>query len=105
MQDGIAVVDNDKCTGCMMCAAACPKGIIIQKKQTDSVAVKCSNHDAGKLVRAVCKNGCIACKLCEKNCPSEAIKVIDNLAVIDYDKCTNCGVCIEKCPAHCIQNV
>lgn len=105
VQDGIAVVDNEKCTGCMMCADACPKGIIIQKKQIDHVAVKCSNHDVGKLVRAVCKNGCIACKICEKNCPSGAIKVTNNLAVIDYDLCTGCGVCIEKCPAHCIQTV
>ena len=103
--NGIAKVNNEKCTGCMMCAEACPKGIIRQKKQTDMVAVKCSNHDVGKMVRAVCKNGCIACRICEKNCPSEAIKVVDNLAVIDYDKCTSCGICIEKCPAHCIENV
>ncbi len=39
-----------------------------------------------------------ACKICEKNCPFDAIHVIDNLAVIDYDKCKACGICANKCP-------
>jgi NAD-dependent dihydropyrimidine dehydrogenase PreA subunit len=41
---------------------------------------------------------CIACRICEKNCPSDAIHVIDNLAVIDFGKCTQCGICVQKCP-------
>ena len=46
--------------------------------------------------------GCIACRKCEKTCPSGAITVCDNLAVIDYDKCTACGMCAEVCPRKCI---
>ena len=38
------------------------------------------------------------CGLCQKNCEAGAITVIDNIARIDYDKCTHCGVCVEKCP-------
>ena len=34
----------------------------------------------------------IGCKKCEKNCPVQAITVTDNVAHIDYDKCTNCGL-------------
>ncbi|MBQ8733554.1 MAG: 4Fe-4S binding protein, partial [Anaerotignum sp.] len=30
--------------------------------------------------------------------PFDAIHVIDNLAVIDYDKCKACGICANKCP-------
>jgi Fe-S-cluster-containing hydrogenase component 2 len=40
---------------------------------------------------------------CEKTCPNGAIKVQDNLAVIDYSKCTNCGECAKACPVGCIE--
>ena len=43
-------------------------------------------------------NGCIGCRLCEKECHFDAIHVVDNHAVIDYDKCKNCGLCAKKCP-------
>ena len=36
--------------------------------------------------------------MCQRNCPSDAIHVTDNLARIDYDKCTGCGTCVAKCP-------
>ena len=41
---------------------------------------------------------CIACGKCAKTCPVGAIKMVDNLPVIDYDVCTNCGKCAEACP-------
>ncbi|MBR4284178.1 MAG: 4Fe-4S binding protein, partial [Anaerotignum sp.] len=62
------------------------------------VKVQCSSKDMGKNVIPNCSVGCIACKICEKNCPFDAIHVIDNLAVIDYDKCKACGICANKCP-------
>ena len=40
---------------------------------------------------------CIACGMCEKACENGAIKVVDNLATIDYDLCTACGKCKEAC--------
>ncbi len=96
--DGVAVVDEEKCTSCGACVAACPKKIIELLPKDNNVYVKCSNHKPGKEVNAVCKVGCIACKICEKNCMLEAISVENNLAVIDYEKCQSCRVCIEKCP-------
>jgi electron transport complex protein RnfB len=41
--------------------------------------------------------------MCEKVCPHQAIKVENNLARIDYDKCTSCGACVGKCPRKCIK--
>jgi ferredoxin len=65
-------------------------------------AVLCSNKDKGAVTRKVCKSGCIGCRKCEKVCPSEAIKVVNNVAVIDYEKCVDCGACAENCTTKCI---
>mgnify|MGYP001238749167 CR=1 FL=1 len=100
--DGIAVVDKDKCVACGKCVSACPKHIIELLPAKKKVKVQCSSKDIGKNVMQVCSVGCIACKICEKNCPFDAIHVIDNLAVIDYDKCKSCGICANKCPKNVI---
>lgn len=100
--DGIAVVDKDKCVTCGKCISACPKHIIELLPAKKKVKVQCSSKDAGKVVMANCSVGCIACKICEKNCPFDAIHVIDNIAIIDYDKCKSCGICANKCPKNVI---
>ena len=41
------------------------------------IVVKCSNRDAGKLARQMCQVSCIACGLCVRNCPNEAIFLKD----------------------------
>ena len=105
LKDGIAHVDPRICVGCGLCVKKCPKDIIKLIPQTAKVAVMCNNKEKGGAARKKCKNACIACKKCELNCPSGAIKVIDNLATIDYDKCTSCGICAEVCPTKCIHTL
>lgn len=104
ISDGVAVADSNLCKGCALCVAACPKGLIEMIPQTAKVKIPCMNNDKGAAVRKYCETGCIACKLCEKNCPHDAVKVTDNRASIDYEKCENCGICVEKCPRKLIIN-
>lgn len=101
--NGVAVVDKEKCTSCQKCIKACPKNLIELIPYTAKEAVTCSNKNKGKAVMDACKVGCIACGLCQKNCPNEAITVTDNIAHIDQSKCTGCGICAEKCPKKCIE--
>ncbi|MBR2877846.1 MAG: RnfABCDGE type electron transport complex subunit B, partial [Clostridia bacterium] len=95
LKDGVARIDRRKCVGCGLCSKTCPQHIIHLVKDTTRVVVKCSNKDKGAEVRRICKIGCIGCGKCERSCPSGAIFVKDNLAEIDYSKCTSCGLCAE----------
>ena len=101
--DGVAVVDKEACKACGKCVAACPKKLIELVPYEQKHLVQCSSQDKGKDVMSVCKVGCIGCKMCERVCEFDAIKVIDNIAHIDPSKCTNCGKCAEKCPKKIIQ--
>lgn len=96
--DGIAKVDKEACKACGKCVAACPKHLIELVPYDAKHLVSCSSKDKGKDVMKGCSVGCIGCHLCEKNCPSDAIHVTDNVAYIDQEKCTGCGICAEKCP-------
>ncbi len=101
--EGLPQVDKIKCRSCNKCVLACPKKLFSLVSVTNNVYVACSSHDLGKDVKSVCPVGCIACKLCEKACKFDAIHVIDNLAVIDYHKCTSCQECVKVCPAKTIR--
>lgn len=101
--DGIAVVDKEKCVACGKCVASCPNHLIDLVPYSAKHLVQCSSHDKGKDVKAKCSVGCIGCTLCTKQCEFDAIHMDNNLAVIDYEKCTNCGKCALKCPVKVIQ--
>ena len=101
--EALPVVDKIKCRACNKCVLACPKKLFSLVSVTNTVYVACSSHDLGKDVKVVCPVGCIGCKLCEKACKFDAIAVIDNLAVINYNKCTSCQECIKVCPAKTIR--
>ena len=96
--NGVAVVDKEACKACGKCVAKCPKHLIELVPYEAMHLVQCSSKDKGKDVMNACSVGCIGCHLCEKNCPSDAIHVVDNIAYIDQEKCTGCGICAEKCP-------
>ena len=100
--NGAAVVDPDKCTNCMACAAACPRKLITSVPASKKVHVACANKEKGKAAMSVCANSCIACGLCEKECKFDAIHVVDGVAVIDYAKCKGCKLCTKVCPRDAI---
>ena len=100
---GLPAVLEDRCRSCGKCVEACPKKLFKLIPEDKKVYVACSSHDLGKDTRSFCSVGCIACHRCEKACKFDAIHVVDNLAIIDYNKCTSCGDCVKVCPMKTIR--
>ncbi len=102
VENGVAVIDKDNCTGCGMCAKVCPKKIIEVRPVKNTAVVLCINADKGALTRKTCSNGCIGCTKCAKICEFSAVEMKDNFAYIDHDKCTGCMKCVAGCPTKAI---
>lgn len=103
--DGIAIIDESKCTNCGACMKVCPKNLIESVPENSRVRVACNSKDSAKDTMGSCKVGCIACKKCEKACEFDAVHVNDNLSKIDYSKCTQCKACVKACPTASIEDI
>ena len=102
--DGVAVVDEEKCVGCLACAAACPRQLIVPVSPEQNVLIACASMAKGAATTRACTVGCIGCGKCKKTCQHDAIILEKNLARIDYTKCVNCGDCAKVCPKGLIKD-
>ena len=48
---------------------------------------------------------CVNCYLCEENCPTGAIELVDGEVVLDNDKCIRCTECTNHCPVGALKRV
>ncbi|MBR5192140.1 MAG: 4Fe-4S binding protein [Clostridia bacterium] len=104
-KDGVMVVNKALCEACGVCAKKCPKHIIELIPKSSKVYVACSTTCKGKEVVNTCKVGCISCGLCEKACKYGAIKLENNVPVIDYKKCVGCKACVSACRRKVIKEI
>jgi|YNPMSStandDraft_1061717.scaffolds.fasta_scaffold00244_10 Na+-translocating ferredoxin:NAD+ oxidoreductase RNF subunit RnfB len=100
---GIPVVDASKCTGCGNCVEACPRHLIELHPIDRDIFIYCKNHDPTIVAKNICKTACIACGICVRNAQKDgnenAIKLIDNLAQINFDEYNKIKFEYgEKCP-------
>ena len=60
-----------------------------------SVGGKLELHSSSQPV--INLENCIGCRICEKYCRHDAVKVTGKKAHIDYSKCVGCGQCVAVC--------
>ncbi len=102
---GVAEVIRSKCTGCGECVNACSNRVISMQKLELSVGVICNNQSSLPGIEKKCEVGCTHCSQCVKICPVGAISVVNNVPVIDPNKCIECYRCVSVCPNHCISRL
>lgn len=102
---GVAEVDRNKCTGCGACVKSCPNKLIQMQKLSLSVSVICNNQSSDPSIEKKCEVGCTHCGKCLAVCPVDAVKIVDNVPVIDEYRCIECGKCVVSCPNHCISRL
>ena len=114
VENGVAVVDKEKCTNCGACRAACPHHLIVEVPYKQKVFVNCSNKDK-----------CTGCGACANICPKKVIMIDaggprkpvvmcsnqDKGAVANKlctTSCIACGMCERTCKfdaIHVVDNV
>ncbi len=76
---------------CSCCGDCCGVLRSLKKQPAPAKAVK-SNYFA-----RVIEEECVGCETCLDRCQMEAIRIIDDQAVVDLDRCIGCGLCVTTC--------
>jgi len=104
--DGLPIIDPEKCTSCGKCVSVCPKQVISLMPIGARVRVNCNSKDKGAVAKKACTIACIGCSLCMRQCPYGAIKMENNLAIVDAKICEQLcsdALCLSKCPTKAIR--
>ena len=94
-------------------SSAQPQVATPQSTQTNfAVKDKVKPQETTTRYHKVDPDKCIGCQLCVSQCPTQAITMVGDKAVIDKAKCINCGICakgngtdFDGCPVNAISVV
>ncbi|MCW8926846.1 MAG: RnfABCDGE type electron transport complex subunit B [Xanthomonadales bacterium] len=101
--DDLPVVLPELCTACGDCVEACPKDLFVLMPMEQKLIVQCKNLLKGDAAEDLCSVACNTCNRCVADSEPGVIEIIDNLAVINYEKNELTDPkAIERCPTGAI---
>ena len=99
----LPVVIPERCTACNDCVVACPKDLFELMPIEQKLIVQCKNLLKGDAAEDLCSVACNTCNRCVADSEPGVIDLIDNLAVINYEKNDlTSPKAIERCPTGAI---
>jgi len=80
-------IDEDRCTGCLLCLRSCPTNAITEHKRAQKdIKVEQSDKEPAK----------------EEGKKKRKKKKADTICLINIDTCVTCGICFANCPTGAI---
>ena len=100
---------DDKCVFCGKCVDICQFKAIklgeeyfkVENNKIFYIREQLRGSREGKVVYDV--DACMACGVCVKKCPTNALKLEKDEIIIDQDKCVHCAECEIICPVNAIK--
>lgn len=100
---GLPLVDSALCTACGDCVEVCPKNLFSLQVMSHKLWMACRNEATGDVAEAACEVACNACGRCAMDATPGVIRMVNNLAVIDYKKNELANRdAVERCPTGAI---
>ncbi len=101
-------IDN-KCVYCGKCVETCQFDAVTLNEEYFQVMdgriffvrEELLGPRTGKIVTDV--DACMACGVCVKKCPTDALRLVKDEVVVDSEKCILCGECDIICPVNAIK--
>ena len=102
-EDELPVVIPERCTACGDCVDTCPKDLFVLMPMDHKLIVQCRNLLHGDDAEDLCSVACNACTRCVADAAPGLIEMVDNLAVIDYEKIALADPkAVSRCPTNAI---
>ncbi len=91
-------INENMCIGCSACVEISQNKDAIELDRYVGPIIHSRNIDINHEL-------CVNCYLCEENCPTGAIELVDGEVVLDDDKCIRCIECTHHCPVGSLKRV